>query len=175
MASRYIQKYPIPQDFPSVLKAFTREVLRAQPENIIEYSARYFEALESGRPFAYKSAFNVAQDERQYQLSFDARKAEELVKKNLQINEPQGALARKEVQRINQLVDLLFSRYDKDCSGYLDGKELKTMISGIHSEGHIFGAPSDIEIMSFSSQIDTNHNGKVDKQELFNFFKSTIQ
>ena len=45
MASNYIQKYPIPQDFPTILKNFTREILRDQPANVIEYSAKYFEAL----------------------------------------------------------------------------------------------------------------------------------
>ena len=42
MASKYIQKYPIPQDFPALLKQFTREILRDQPTNIIEYSTQYF-------------------------------------------------------------------------------------------------------------------------------------
>ena len=35
MASRYIQKYPIPEGFPAVLKEFTREILRDQPQNVI--------------------------------------------------------------------------------------------------------------------------------------------
>ena len=48
MASRYIQKYPIPNDFPLILKNFSREILRDQPTNIIEYAANYFEALEKG-------------------------------------------------------------------------------------------------------------------------------
>lgn len=53
MASRYIQKYPIPEGFPLILKNFSREILRDQPANIIEYAAKYFEALEKGQPFKY--------------------------------------------------------------------------------------------------------------------------
>lgn len=51
MASKYLQKYPIPAGFQEVLADFTREVLRDQPENIIEYAAKYFEGLESGKKF----------------------------------------------------------------------------------------------------------------------------
>jgi hypothetical protein len=42
MASKYLQKYPIPPGFQEVLADFTREVLRSQPPNIIEYAAQYF-------------------------------------------------------------------------------------------------------------------------------------
>ena len=66
MASRYIQKYPIPNDFPLILKNFSREILRDQPTNIIEYAAKYFEALDSGKPFKYESAFNVPREDRKY-------------------------------------------------------------------------------------------------------------
>ena len=44
MASKYLQKYPVPEDFPDLLHDFAREVLRDQPENIYEYGALYFKA-----------------------------------------------------------------------------------------------------------------------------------
>jgi Ca2+-binding EF-hand superfamily protein len=68
---------------------------------------------------------------------------------------------------------MFFLRYDKDKNGYLDSKELKTMIRSLNSEGKL-GAPSEIEILSFASQIDANHNGRIDKQELFSFLKSNL-
>jgi len=46
MASKYIQKYPIPGEFPELLHDFAKEVLRDQPENIYEYGAAYFKAVE---------------------------------------------------------------------------------------------------------------------------------
>ena len=62
MASKYIQKYPVPQGFPDILHDFAREVLRDQPENIYEFGYLYFKALEEvkwpflmlqGKPFDY--------------------------------------------------------------------------------------------------------------------------
>ena len=46
MASKYLQKFPIPGDFPDMLHDFAREVLRDQPEDIYEYGAAYFKAME---------------------------------------------------------------------------------------------------------------------------------
>lgn len=48
MASKYLQKYPVPAGFQQILADFTREVLRDQPPNIIEYASKYFEMLEKG-------------------------------------------------------------------------------------------------------------------------------
>ena len=53
MASKYLQKFPIPEDFPSVLHDFAREVLRDQPADIIHYGFQYFKALEDGTEFDY--------------------------------------------------------------------------------------------------------------------------
>ena len=53
MASKYIQKYPIPGAFPELLHDFAREILRDQPDNIYEYGAAYFTALDNGEEFSY--------------------------------------------------------------------------------------------------------------------------
>ena len=47
MASKYLQKYPVPEEFPDLLHDFAREVLRDQPDNIYEYGAQYFKAMYS--------------------------------------------------------------------------------------------------------------------------------
>ena len=46
MASKYIQKFPIPGTFPDLLHDFAREVLRDQPDDIYAYGAAYFKALD---------------------------------------------------------------------------------------------------------------------------------
>ena len=45
MPSKYGKQYAVPKEFPSVLKSFTREVLRAQPNDIYEFGAQYFLSL----------------------------------------------------------------------------------------------------------------------------------
>jgi len=43
MASKYLQKYQVPEGFYDILHEFSREILRAQPEDILDYAANYFE------------------------------------------------------------------------------------------------------------------------------------
>ena len=46
MASKYLQKFPIPANFPEILHDYIKEVLRDQPRDILDYSYQYFKALE---------------------------------------------------------------------------------------------------------------------------------
>ena len=53
MASKYLQKFPIPQTFQEILYEFSREILREQPIDIIEFGAAYFKAKETGKNFEW--------------------------------------------------------------------------------------------------------------------------
>lgn len=46
MASKYLQKFPVPGTFAELLHDFAREVLRDQPDDIHEYGALFFKALD---------------------------------------------------------------------------------------------------------------------------------
>lgn len=45
LATRYQPRQQLPENFPSVLKEYAREVLRTQPEDILAWSADYFREL----------------------------------------------------------------------------------------------------------------------------------
>ena len=53
MASKYLQKFPVPNEFPEMLHDFAREVLRDQPQDIYEYGALYFRAMYEVSIFVY--------------------------------------------------------------------------------------------------------------------------
>ena len=46
MASKYRKKFELPEGFYEILENYSREVLRDQPLDIIEFSYLYFKALE---------------------------------------------------------------------------------------------------------------------------------
>ena len=46
MASKYRKKFELPEEFMGILEDYSREVLRDQPQDIIEFSYLYFKALE---------------------------------------------------------------------------------------------------------------------------------
>lgn len=59
MANKHLPHFSIPQDFNHILSDFTREILRDQPSDIIEYAAQYFETLAAGKEWKYSSKTNV--------------------------------------------------------------------------------------------------------------------
>ena len=146
MASRYIQKYPIPQDFPSILKNFSREILRDQPTNIIEYAANYFEALESGKSFKYESAFNVPKEDKQYELKYEPQKAEEMTRKDLRINDIAGAISKESKEVIEKVVDSVFLKFDINKNGCLEGSELDNLIQSMYKDGFIDVLPTEGQV-----------------------------
>jgi hypothetical protein len=46
MASKYRKKFSLPEGAYNILEDYTREVLRDQPKDILEFSYLYFKALE---------------------------------------------------------------------------------------------------------------------------------
>ena len=48
MSSKYIKKYDIPPGFQDLLSEFTKEILRNQPKDIIDFGVEYFRCLQQG-------------------------------------------------------------------------------------------------------------------------------
>ena len=48
MSSKYIKKYAIPTGFQDLLSEFTKEILRNQPKDIIDFGVEYFKCLQQG-------------------------------------------------------------------------------------------------------------------------------
>ena len=54
MASKYLNKFKVPNNFENILSDFAKEVLRNQPPDIIDFGAEYFRSLEEKQQFDYK-------------------------------------------------------------------------------------------------------------------------
>ena len=48
MTSKYRKKQSIPEGFYGIIEEYSREVLRDQPQDIVEFSYMYFKAMEEG-------------------------------------------------------------------------------------------------------------------------------
>lgn len=46
MASKYLQLFPVPQTLPHIIRDLTREILRYQPQDIIQFCLAYFKAKQ---------------------------------------------------------------------------------------------------------------------------------
>ena len=58
MASKYLKRFHVPKTFEEILSDFTKEILRTQPKDIIEYGIEYFKELESNPNATQKYKIN---------------------------------------------------------------------------------------------------------------------
>jgi hypothetical protein len=54
MSSKYIKKHPIPDGFEELLTEFTKEILRNQPLDIIDFGCEFFRCLQEGLLLDYE-------------------------------------------------------------------------------------------------------------------------
>jgi len=101
MSTKFAKQYQVPPEFPDILKDFTREVLRNQPENINEFAAKYFECLASGLPTDMPGQ---GADTDEMDMSWET---------------------------IEGIIQDLFRKYDQDRSQYLDPQEFKNLMNDL--------------------------------------------
>lgn len=102
MASKFAKQFQIPPEFPDILKEFTREILRNQPGNIIEFGTKYFDCLANGLPADSRVEGVAADDDQDMSL-----------------------------QEIEAIVQDLFRKYDQDGSEFLDPQEFKALMDDL--------------------------------------------
>eukprot|EP00933_Yihiella_yeosuensis_P026106 TRINITY_DN20255_c3_g1_i1.p1 TRINITY_DN20255_c3_g1~~TRINITY_DN20255_c3_g1_i1.p1 ORF type:complete len:453 (-),score=97.99 TRINITY_DN20255_c3_g1_i1:108-1397(-) len=147
MSSKFAKQYQVPPEFPDILKDFTREVLRNQPENINEFAARYFECLASGLPTDGSSPQGGAAV---------AGAAEDM---DMSLDE------------IERIIQDLFRQYDQDGSQYLDKDEFKTLMADLQKR---LDFPED-EILRFLAEADMNADGMIEYEEFIPLALQIIQ
>eukprot|EP00451_Oxyrrhis_marina_P016509 CAMPEP_0204320682 /NCGR_PEP_ID=MMETSP0469-20131031/7762_1 /ASSEMBLY_ACC=CAM_ASM_000384 /TAXON_ID=2969 /ORGANISM="Oxyrrhis marina" /LENGTH=431 /DNA_ID=CAMNT_0051301947 /DNA_START=15 /DNA_END=1310 /DNA_ORIENTATION=+ len=107
MASKYAaRQYQIPAEYPDILTAFTREVLRVQPANIYEFGVRYFDRKAQGLPDEGEGAMAP------------------------QLDTLEGLTA----EEVEHIIVELFEQYDEDQNGFLDPREFKKLMNDLQNK-----------------------------------------
>uniref|UniRef100_A0A0G4G9I1 EF-hand domain-containing protein n=1 Tax=Chromera velia CCMP2878 TaxID=1169474 RepID=A0A0G4G9I1_9ALVE len=120
MSSKFARQFEIPRGFPDVLKAFAREALRTQPEDIYAFGADYFERKANGLPDVQP-------------LGVDAKRDEPSVEFDL--------------EQLENVLSEMFRECDADNSGTIDAEEFKVLMEALSQR---FRIPKDDMILFFS-------------------------
>ncbi|KAK9803990.1 hypothetical protein WJX72_011083 [[Myrmecia] bisecta] len=147
MPGLYQQQLGIPPGFPAILKALARETLRAQPDNIYEFAARYFLQLvedqkHGGGDYGDDAETGEAGGNRMASLSNS---------------------------ELEELVMQLFVAADKDNNGYLDRAEFKAALRS--SDLNL----STKQIRWAMEEADENANGVVEYREFVPIMVQILQ
>ena len=107
MSSKYINKYSIPPGFQSLLSEFTKEILRNQPKDIVDFAVEYFKCLQQGLildyphrgqniPCDFKPAIPKIPDLLKNQINYD-KIEEEYTQQKPQIGEKKDEEKKEEI------------------------------------------------------------------------------
>ena len=107
MSSKYIKKYSIPPGFQSLLSEFTKEILRNQPKDIVDFAVEYFKCLQQGLildyphrgqniPCDFKPAIPKIPDLLKNQINYD-KIEEEYTQQKPQIGEKKDEEKKEEI------------------------------------------------------------------------------
>jgi len=74
------------------------------------------------------------------------------------------------VTLLNSQLEEYFKEFDADLSGYLDRAELSNLLREFFARNKLLVPITDDFVNDVFLDLDTNHNGKVEIEELINFF-----
>jgi len=122
MVSKYGKDFTVPKDFPSVLKAFTREVLRSQPGNIYEFGAAYFSELmdQSQQEVGGGAQERLTPEEMEQVLVQLFREADVDGNNVLSLPEFKTVMAKANLGLDDKQMKLLMAEADSDSDGQID-------------------------------------------------------
>ncbi len=118
MASKYIQKFPVPEGFSEILHDLTKEILRNQPDDIIEFSVQYFKCLQEGLVLDYqKKGKNIPCDFRASVPQTSTKEKHNAGRKQIsREDDDDHAAAVKRTHHINDAAKVHFTETNKDKS-----------------------------------------------------------
>ena len=150
MASKYIKKFKIPNNFENILSDFTKEILRNQPKDIIQFGIEYFKGQETNtkldypdkgenRPENYKRPENrgpnIISAENQLEMSQgDQDRLKRSMEKIDNINREPVPSGEREVEGQNE--DENIQNYDEDSSKMRKEMQVSRHITRYELEDH---------------------------------------
>jgi len=166
MASKFAVNYGIPNEFPEVLKAFTREVLRTQPDNVYEFGAAYFSELlvQAEAAAANDSRPQLTQEQLEEELRALFDKYDEDGSGTLTLQEFKEAMAAVNLGLSEKEMKQLLIEADVNDDGVIEYNEFLNMIRellNVTNEDDL----SKVRVYRFWKEIDRDSSGEVDFPE----------
>lgn len=135
------EQIEIPNDLPAIMKAWTKEVIRYQPKDIVAFSFEYFAATSAGTLDAFLADLEAN----------GWKDPEPVATLEVKVVEPQD--------RKRAIFKKAFDKYDADQSGEIDTQELASLLKDL-------GWDASEEALALATKhLDGDGNGSIDLEE----------
>ena len=76
---------------------------------------------------------------------------------------------------LKETIEKYFSEFDSDDNAHLDRKELRQFLTSFFQQYHIHAPLTDEYVDATFREIDTNHDNKIQPEELFSFASKFVK
>lgn len=147
MASKYLQLFPIPQELPNIVRDLTREILRYQPQDIVQFCAEYFKAKHLKKEFIWNEAVPRAPRPNEYKVA-PKRPSSPLIKPHGEAKNSIPSNKTEEVKVSNE----------KQIKEVHKAKEIEKKVHDESFTKRDSQNPNDISVISGASSLPENHD-----------------
>jgi Ca2+-binding EF-hand superfamily protein len=169
------EQIEVPDSLPEILKNYSKRVIRENPEDLVDFSRKYFEELRASRSKT-KNETEIPQNqenqenqenenqENQNQENQNQENQENNIEKVIEqseMNQEEELDFERFSKEIKQFSDYLFDKIDKDHSGFISKRELKNYVQNELGEDL---SARQIK-REYFEKIDFDDDGKIDREE----------
>ena len=138
------EQIEVPESLPEILKNYSKRVIRENPEDLVDFSRKYFEELRAQRDKSKNETEMVSKVVEEGEM--DKNELEEFEKLSKEIKE---------------FSNYLFDKIDRDHSGFISKRELKKYVQNELGEDM---SARQIK-KEYFEKIDFDDDGKIDREE----------
>jgi len=194
------EQITVPPSLPGILKGFTKEVIRHQPQDILDFGAGYFAAAKKGsledflKGWGNREVKKAPETKGQrsgltagHSSGLTSAEEKQILELFSKIDlENRGVVLAKDLSRFDKN-GKLFAKLDTSKDGEVSEEEYLAFFKGLKAknakaiEGYLAYAEKTLlkltvgeeeDILDLFSKVDTDGNGVLDKTELYRFDKN---
>ena len=134
----------VPETLPEILKNYSKRVIRENPEDLVDFSRKYFEELRAQRD----------------KIKNETEKVSKVVEEG-EMNQNELEEFERVSKEIKEFSNYLFDKIDRDHSGFISKRELKKYVQNELGEDM---SARQIK-KEYFEKIDFDDDGKIDREE----------
>jgi hypothetical protein len=166
-----VEQIQIPPELGAVMKAYTKAVIKEEPQDLYKWSANYFAQLCNQAP-PFTSDGHLLNSRSNTQNGSLPHSAEgPLLTDVIPDCEQFESVATEQAQKqADAVLEAIFDKYDKDRSGRLERNEIPLLIKDLAPYIQSADVSEEEQVNTILSLLDFDQDGKISREEFKSIF-----